>query len=353
LNKSQRPLFVIGNGIKQSKTSNEFKSLCKKLRIPFLNSRFALDLYPYSMNENMGLLGIKGSLFGEKLVNKSDLIISLGCRIAPTLALGNPKTFLKNKKSISINNDADELRNPFYKFNLKINTDLKYFFKEIKKFKKKIKAKNDHWLKYCKKIKLENDIPNIHKNTNPIDLYRFMYDIGEISSKKNILITDAGSNYYIGGQAWRFERGQLEIASTTNAAMGLSIPLSIGASIASKKQILSITGDGSIELNIQELKTISHYNLNIKTFVINNGGYVSMKKWQDDFFKGNRLDTEEKTGVGTMDFKKIANAFNLNYISIKKVSEIKKVLKIVLSNNKPYLIDVFTDPQQRIYGKKF
>ena len=82
-----------------------------------------------------------------------------------------------------------------------------------------------------------------------------------------------------------FNRNQNEISSTTNAAMGLSVPLSIGAAIGNKnKQIISITGDGSIELNIQELKTISHYNLNIKTFVINNGGYVSMQKWQDDFF---------------------------------------------------------------------
>ena len=179
-----------------------------------------------------------------------------------------------------------------------------------------------------------------------------MYDLCELSSKESILVTDAGSNYYIGGQAWKFEKGQVEIASTTNAAMGLSIPLSIGASIASKKQVLSVTGDGSIELNIQELKTISHYNLNIKTFVINNGGYVSMKKWQDDYFKGNRLDTEEKTGAGTMNFKKIADAFDLKYLRIKRVSEIKKILKNALANKKPYLVEVFTDPKQYIHGKK-
>ena len=77
--------------------------------------------------------------------------------------------------------------------------------------------------------------------------------------------------------------------------MGLSLPLSIGASVANKKKsVLSVTGDGSIELNIQELATIAHYNLNIKTFVINNGGYVSMKKWQSNFFDGNILDDEDQ-----------------------------------------------------------
>ena len=89
--------------------------------------------------------------------------------------------------------------------------------------------------------------------------------LGKISQAKSILITDAGSNYYIGGQVWGFEKGQREITSGSNAAMGLSIPLAVGSSVASpNKNVYAVTGDGSLELNIQELKTISHYNLNIK-----------------------------------------------------------------------------------------
>ena len=138
-----------------------------------------------------------------------------------------------------------------------------------------------------------------------------------------------------------------------NAAMGLSLPLSIGAAISSKKQVFSVTGDGSIELNIQELKTISHYQLNIKTFVINNGGYVSMQKWQDDFFDKNRLDTSLITGVGTLNFEKIAKAFDLKFIKISRVSEIKTKIKKIQKDKKPYLVEVITDPNQKIYGQKF
>ena len=78
-----------------------------------------------------------------------------------------------------------------------------------------------------------------------------------------------------------------------------------------------------------------------------------MKKWQDDYFDGNRLDTEDKTGVGTINFKKIASAFELNYMSIKKISEIEKKIKYLCSKKEPYLVEVFTDPNQYIYGKKF
>ena len=133
--------------------------------------------------------------------------------------------------------------------------------------------------------------------------------------------------------------------------MGLSVPLSIGAAVANtKKQVISVTGDGSIELNIQELKTISHYKLNIKTFVINNGGYASMKNWQDNIFSGNRLDTEEKTGVGTLNFKKIAEAFGLEFILIDKTKDIKNKIKQVISNKKPYLVEVVTNSNQTLLG---
>jgi acetolactate synthase-1/2/3 large subunit len=354
LSNSKKPIFIIGNGIKQSDTQNEFIKLSKKLSIPFVASRFANDLFSYDLRENMGLSGIKGTLFSKQILDEADLIISLGCRLAPTLVHGNPKNFGKNAKLVSINNDSNEINNPLYKFKLSINSDLNNFFKDFNKLLSKNKlVKYSKWLEHCNYIKKNNEIKNIKSKSNPIDLYRFMYDLCEYSKPRSVLITDAGSNYYIGGQAWKFRKKQVEISSVANAAMGLSIPLSIGAAIASKKQVLSVTGDGSIELNIQELKTISHYKLNIKTFVINNGGYVSMKKWQDNFFEGNRLDTEENTGVGTLNFKDIAKAFNLKYFLIEKVSQIRNKLIQIQKNKNPCLVEVITDPNQKIHGKEF
>ena len=136
--------------------------------------------------------------------------------------------------------------------------------------------------------------------------------------------------------------------------MGLSLPLSVGAAVAKKKkQIISITGDGSVELNIQEFKTISHYKLNIKTFVINNGGYVSMKKWQNNYFSGNILDSEKKTGAGTLNLKKIAAAFDLKYFLIKNPKTIEKSIKKILSIKGPCLIEVVTNPNQPVFGTDF
>jgi acetolactate synthase-1/2/3 large subunit len=353
--RSKRPLFALGNGLKQSKSKNIFKKIEKKVNIPFISTRFANDLFPYSEKLNMGLCGIKGMPHTKNLTDECDLIIALGCRFSPTFCMGNPKTFGKKAFVISVNNDANELNLDLKKINLKINCSLEIFLEDFYKYIKNKKTPSfQDWAKKCLNDKINNPIPNLKSEKQPIDLYRFMHDLGNLAPEKSILITDAGSNYYIGGQAWTFNKNQQEISSTTNAAMGLSLPLSVGAAVADKKNtILSVTGDGSIELNIQELATIAHYNLNIKTFVINNGGYVSMKKWQNNFFDGNILDSESSTGTGTMNFKKIADAYNLNYLLIKKITDIKKIIKKAISNKNPYLIEVFTDPNQKIYGKEF
>ena len=353
--KSEKPLFAIGNGLKQSKSKVIFSKIQNILKIPYITTRFANDVFPYKDKLNLGLCGIKGLPHTKKITEECDLLIGLGCRFAPTFCMGNPKGFAKNAYTISINNDPNELGLNLKKIDLKIEGSLLKFltgFYNLLKKNKKFQFKD--WRRKCLFEKKNNHIPNIYSKKNPIDLYRFMHDLNNFSPSNTIMITDAGSNYYIGGQAWTFNKGQMEISSAANAAMGLSLPLSIGAAVAKKdKVILSVTGDGSIELNIQELKTISHYKLNIKTFVINNGGYVSMKKWQGNFFDGNILDSEDQTGVGTLNFKDIAKAFNLDYLKIQKIHDIKKVIKKILKNKKPYLIEVYTDPNQKIYGKEF
>ena len=349
---SKKPILAIGNGLKQSGKIKEFKKLLNILKIPFISSRFANDLISYDNQYNMGLSGIKGMPYIKEISLNTDFILSLGCRFSPTFCFGDPKSFARNAFVVSVNNDNDELNLNLKKINLKLNYNLDIFLEGFIKFiNSKKKADYKLWVNECKKIKQQNQIPNILSKKNPIDLYRFMHLLGNKAPYKSTLITDAGSNYYIGGQAWHFKNSQKEISSGSNAAMGLSVPLSIGAAIADKsKMVVSVTGDGSIELNVQELKTISHYNLNIKTFVINNGGYVSMKNWQDGYFSGNRLDTKKNTGVGTLNFKNIAKAFGLGYTKITKEKEIKSKLKKIFSNKKPILIEVLTDNNQKIIG---
>jgi len=350
LKNSKKPLIISGNGVKQSSSSKILYNLIKEFKIPTMTSRLSNDIYSHDEKYILGLAGIKGSRYCKQIMKEADIVLSLGCRLAPQLVGHNFNVF-KKAKVISIDVENDELIKKGCKIDLTINENIIKFIPILQKSLRKIKLKPfTSWAKKCEIIKKNNPMINSSYKKNPIDLYFFMHKIDESTNHRHILVTDAGSNYYAGGQVWHFTKGQKEITSGTNAAMGLTIPLAIGAAIAQpSKQVFAVTGDGSLELNIQELKTISHYKLNIKLFVINNGGYVSMHKWQDNI-GGRRLDTPEDTGDGTLNLKNISKAFDLNYYKISNYKKITNDLKFIKLNNKPTFIEVMTDKKQKIYN---
>lgn len=352
LNNSLRPIIVIGHGAKISKMDRKIISLCKYFNVPFCLTRFTNDICSHNEKLCLGVLGEKGQRYSKIVFEQSDYILSLGSRLAPTFTLENYDFFFPNAKIDMIDIEKQELDkfDNYSNFYNKINCDLKDIIPIIDLYKNSFKIKkNKHWLDNISSLKDDYKIMMPAMKGNPIDLYNFMSTLDSIAGKNSILITDAGSNYYIGGQAFKFENNAKEISSTSNAAMGITLPLAIGSAIAdSNKVILAITGDGSIELNIQELKTMSHHKLNINLFVINNGGYASMRNWQDNFGNDRRLDTDELTGVGTLNFKNIAKAFDLDYKTLKNSSSMKNDITKIISKKGPKLIEVFTKVDQTI-----
>ena len=352
--KSKKPILILGHGVKQSDKVREIKKIVSILKIPVIFTRFTNDLISHNKKFIYGISGIKATKFSKIIMNNADLAISFGCRFSPQF-VGHDFQALKNAKVISVDIDKDELNKKGQKIDFSLNYDLKDFIPFFLQYfsRKKLKKFNE-WNNSCENFKKKNafTISKLKrtKKNKKMDLYYFMDRLGKNSSKNNILVTDAGSNYYVGGQVWNFERGQKEVSSYTNAAMGLSIPLSIGAAVASPKaNVLAVTGDGSLELNIQELKTISHNKFNIKLFVINNGGYVSMHNWADTFFKGRRVDNPVDTGDGTLNLKNVAKAFDMEHRLISSTSNLDKILKKINRSKKPIFVEVLTDNKQIIY----
>ncbi len=347
---SKRPLVVVGQGIRNAQAIKEFKTLINILDIPVMFSRLGLDILPFSHPKNMGLGGIKGQRYCKNITSQADLIIALGNRLSIPFVGYKFEEFAPKAKIVMVDIEQAELLKPGVKIDLPIRADVKTVINQLlRKLKKTKKPNTLNWLKRCQGLKKNNPILLPEMKRTPMDLYYFMSRLDELSTKRNIFITDAGSNYYVGGQVYHYEKNQREITSGSFAAMGLTVPLAIGASIASKEsQVLAVTGDGSIELNIQELKTISYYNLNIKLFVINNGGYVSMRNWQDTFFDGRRIGSDENSGAETLNFKDVAQAFSLNYELIESWQDTDLKIKKVMKDNLPYLIEVITDDRQKI-----
>ena len=353
LKDSKRPLIVAGQGIRQGNALSEFNQFINLLNIPIAFSRLGQDILPYSHRLNMGQIGRRGQKYSKELLRDADLIIVLGCRLAAAMAGVDLEHFNKNAKIIMVDIDPAELEFHGVRINMKVLGHVKDFMQQFNATCQDFQS--DYWMAWTKKClamksdKKMFDFELIDMNSKYIDLYHFMSRLDALTSQTDILITDAGSNYYVGGQVYRFEKGQREITSGAYAAMGLSIPLAVGAAVAKpKSQIVAVTGDGSLELNIQELKTISYYGLNIKLFVINNGGYVSMRNWQDSFFDGRRIGSDDNTGAEMLNLELVAKTYELEYLLISSPGDIDKCLEKVFKKNSPLFIEVMCDPSQKI-----
>ena len=202
------------------------------------------------------------------------------------------------------------------------------------------------WVDYCLTLKKDYPIVGAHLKRSPINSYYLVNRLDALSNKKQHFVSDAGSSYYVTGQALDYNFGQRDITSGAFATMGVAIPMAIGSSCFDKDaQIIVVTGDGSLELNIQELKTVSQNELNIKIFVINNGGYASIRESQDEYSDSRYTEADD-----ILDFSKVAQAFEMDYEIIEDYKTLDEKIKLVTSNDKPTLIEVVCERNQTIFG---
>jgi len=347
---SKKPLVVIGQGVRQSGSIDDFKKFLDYLQIPVISSRLGQDILSFDHLCNFGHGGFKGSELTKKIMQEADFILSIGSRLSVPF-IGSPVIFSKKSKLVVVNIDVVELLRRDINIDYHIHSDIKDF---LLKLNNKIEI-IDHsiinesykeWLIYCTSQKKEKSLVNVEKLSDPIDLYHFVSRLDVLSSERNIFVSDAGSSYYVCGQSLSFSKGQREITSGAFASMGLSIALSIGCCVADPEaQVLTVTGDGSVEVNIQELKTLSYYNFNAKIFVINNGGYLSIRNTQDKLFDGRYINSTESP----LNFKKIADAFNVPYFFIDSYKNIDLVVKEVMRFDGCALIEVLCDNKQKIH----
>ena len=300
----------------------------------------ANDVLPFNDTHYYGMGGIRGRRSAVKVMKECDLLICLGTSNCHTFFGRNNECLSEDAKVIVVNIDNNIFDRKDIRIDLGIKSDLKKFFKALDL--KDLNLDFSEWLSECRVNK--HRVPMITKEMkeNPINSYYLASILSKLTDSKHIFTNDAGSSNYISSQSLNLNNGQKELTSGAFYTMGLTLPLAIGAAVEEpEKQIIAITGDGSIELNIQELQTISLNNLNIKIVVINNGGYASIRDSQDAMCGGRYTDDEQ-----ILNFKKIADAFNIKFEIIQDVAEIEKTFKRVLKDELPTIIEVVCDDSQ-------
>lgn len=349
LNKSERPVIIAGNGIRLSSTIKEFNLLIKKFKIPVVSSYLGIDIFPNSSKLHYGTLGTKGNRLANFVIQNSDLVISMGCRLSVPLTGFQYETFAREAKICVIDINSDEHKKNTVKIDHFLKLDLKHLIPDLtscnlnRNFKK--------WTDICNKWKkLWPTIEDNHDDKDGINLYSFMHILNKNLRDRCSVVADAGSAGYVSAQSLKIKSNkQRFIMPGAQMEMGFSIPCAIGVAEANKKDIVyAITGDGSFQLNIQELQTISHYKYNIKLFIWNNSGYLSIKSTQSRFFKGRDIGAGPKSGLTFPEIKKIAEAYKIKY---KKIST-KKQLNSILQKHKvqdgPEIIEVICPEIQEI-----
>jgi len=165
--------------------------------------------------------------------------------------------------------------------------------------------------------------------------------LSEKNKSDAVVISDAGSAYYATSQALKITAQQRYITSGAQADMGFSLPAAIGAAVASnRKNIVAITGDGSFQMNIQELQTIVNSKLPIKIFVLNNGGYLSIRNTMDKFFESRYYGTDEGSGLSFPETEKIAHAYGIPYHRLRTTEDLNIKLKEILNSDGYALVEV-------------
>ena len=350
---SKRPLIVVGHGINLSNTKKELYKFISKTGIPFSPSWATVDLFTSEDKLNAGTFGVAATRYGNFAIQNADLLISLGCRLNTQITGSNLKSFAPNAKKIVVDIDDNEFKKTNgLKYDLKINLNLKDFFKTINP---KIKNKKNYskWIGNFRLWKLKYPIvqQEYFRQTKKCNPYVFFRSLSEQTGKNDVLIPDASANLIWAMQSFKV-KGQKIFTALNHSPMGYSMPATIGAYLADKtKNVICTIGDGSMQMNIQELATISHFNLPIKIFVINNKGYGLIKQTQDTWLDSRRVGVDSRSGLAMPNLIKIANAYGIKTVEINNHKEMDKKLRGVLKSKFPVLCDVKVDENQKVIPK--
>lgn len=335
LQKAKAPIVLVGNGVRLSQTTDVLADFVKRNNLPVIVSLLGLDSYPKD-EFLVGFIGSNGNRDANIAFANADLIIALGTRL-DIRQTGDPKFFNQTATVVHVDIDSNSL-NYAIKSALTFSMDLQDFFLVTQKLETPRKEK---WFTFIRAVQREYARPNIY-DRNKVDANTYIHELSRVADSNVTVTVDVGQNQMWAAQSWQPKRGQRLLFSGGMGAMGFSLPASIGAWGASPESLpIVICGDGGLQINIQELETISRNSIPMKLFVFNNKSLGMVREFQDLYFKGNYQSTV--IGYGCPDLKKLAYAYNFEYVRVDGVVKDDPTIPVILGNGKPTLIEVNLD----------
>jgi acetolactate synthase-1/2/3 large subunit len=348
LTHAKRPLLLVGQGVSLANAREDFLRLLGLINIPVITSRLGIDLIESDNRLYVGRPGNYGERAANFAIQNSDLILSIGCRLASSLVGHAPVEFGRGAYKFAVDIDEKELNKPGVKIDVKICMDCKEFISGLGKylFNKK-RCDFSEWIEICNNWKRNYPVVQPeYRYEKPVNSYYFIDRLSCLASSEANILVDTGSCFHVACQTWKIKKGQHYLTTGGLSSMGYWVA-GIGACLAhDKKETIVITGDGSLQMNIQEFATIKHNNLPIKLFILNNNGYLLIRHTQKNFMDDRLIGESPQTGVWCPDSLEIAGAYGIKALRINNTEEADEKIKEVLLHDGPVICDVMTPEWQ-------
>lgn len=352
LKQAKRPVIIGGHGIRLAGAVDAFNELVHKYKIPTVYSRMGVDVMPTMDRYNIGRIGNKGTRAGNFAVQNADLVIAIGSRLSVSSTGQEYEYFAREAKVIAVDIDRYEHMKNTVHVDSVIVADAKNVIDKLLVSEELSSQDYTAWADRCLawKEKYPVCLEEYYDDSEGINMYVFVEELSKCLYDDSVVVTDAGSAVYVPAQGIRTSKlTQRYITSGAQAEMGFTVPATVGVSTARNfGQTIGITGDGSFQMNIQELQTIVHNKMPVKIFVWNNDGYLSIRATQNKFFDGRFIGTDGTSGVSFPDLGKIADAYGIKYYKMDKIADMHEQLEAILGDDEPVLCEVISIRDQLV-----
>ena len=339
---AKQPCCLIGNGVKITKAQDTIKEFCRKFHIPMVTSMIAFDVVNGDP-QNYGFVGAYGERTANFVVAKSDLVITIGTRLDVRQVGAKRENFAPNSQIVRFDVDEGELEYRVHENEISILATMQETCWVLKHIENQCAYDFTTWIQICDEIKKE--LSGVDKQKTGALVNRISKNFPE----NTVITTDVGQNQVWVAQSIELKKEQQVLFSGGHGAMGYSLPAAIGAYYASGKPVVCMTGDGGLQMNIQELQFVARENIPIKIVVLNNDALGMIRHFQEMYFKGNYYQTKPSGGYNAPNFKKVAEAYGIRSIRCDMNSLPSTIPEF--NDDLPVLVEVMINEDTYVFPK--
>ena len=340
LARAEKPLILAGGGVRSSGAVALLNEVCQRLQIPVVASRGGIDVIASDSPYFVGRPGSYGDRASHFAIQQCDYLLILGSRLSISTTGYYPQRFGQNAYKVMVDIDQKELDKPDVPVDLKLRMDSKLFLEQLNECCSGLeRADHSAWLAHCQEMR--GQYPNVlpsYAQERPLNSYYFTKLLSQCAPAECDVVVDTGSVCNIVSQSWELKGGQRYLISGGLSAMGFWAG-AIGA-VQEGRLVIALSGDGSVQMNVQEFATLRYNKLPVKLFVFQNSGYMLIRHNQHNYMNDRFLGVGPDSGLETPDFCKVAAAYGLDSCELTIDDDWEKGIQEILARQGPFVCQV-------------